>query len=74
MLGKDPGPAGSPHLVTRPPDALQSPGDGARGFDEDHEVDGIHVDAEFQRRCGNYTAQDSGLQPVFDDQPLFPRQ
>ena len=37
------------YLVAGPADPLQSPGDGGGRFDQQHQIDCTHVDAQFER-------------------------
>ena len=71
MLGEHLGAAGGAHLVPGPAHPLQPPGDGAGGLDQDHQVDGFHVDAEFESRGRHHAAQRPGLQAVLDDEALL---
>ena len=54
-------------------DALQPAGDGLGRFDLQHEVDGTHVDAEFERRGRHQARQLAGLQLLLDDGALLAR-
>jgi hypothetical protein len=49
MLRKDHPATRGANRMTRPPDTLQSTRDGPWAFDEQHEFDGGHVDAELER-------------------------
>src|SRR5439155_26444264 len=59
--------------MTGAPDALDAGRDTRRGFHLKDQVDGAHVDAELERRCGDEAAKRPGFQLVFDDQPLLAR-
>ena len=55
-----------PDVMAGAADALHAAGDGGRGFDLYDEVDGAHVDAEFERRRGDEAAEGAELKAVFD--------
>ena len=49
------------HVVAGAADALHAAGDRGRSFDLDDEIDGAHVDAEFERGGGAEGANLAGL-------------
>ena len=53
-------------LVPGAPDPLQSRRDRRRTLDLHHEVDGPHIDAQFQAAGGDHGPQPAGLQVVLD--------
>jgi hypothetical protein len=59
-FGEDDAFAGDSHLVAGAADALHAGRDGGRGFDLDDEVDGAHVDAEFEGGSGDDGADGAG--------------
>ena len=60
-------------LVAAAADPLQAARDRRRRLDLDDEVDGTHIDAEFERRGGDQRAERAGLEAIFDLEPLFAR-
>jgi len=62
----DEGVADSADVMAGAADALHAAGDGWRRFDLNDEIDGAHVDAEFERRCGDETAECAEFEAVFD--------
>ena len=66
VFGEDDGGAGAAHVMAGAAHALHAAGDGGRRFDLHHEIDGAHVDAQFQRRRGDQAAQGAHLEAVFD--------
>ena len=65
-FGKDHGGAGAADVMAGAADALHAAGDEGRRFDLHDEIDGAHVDAEFQGRGGDQAAQRAHLEAVFD--------
>ena len=61
------------HLVVRAPDALQGAGHRRRGRHLQHEIDGSHVDAQFQRRGGHHARQLARFQLALHLQALLLR-
>src|SRR5207237_7093180 len=59
------------HLVTGAPNALQTAGNRARRFDQHHEIDGSHVDAELEAAGGDDAAQVTGLEIRLDLESLL---
>ena len=57
-------------VVAGAADALHAAGDRGRGFDLDDEVDGAHVDAEFERGGGAEGFDLAGLELLLDDGAL----
>ena len=72
VLGKDDPARGRVHLVARPPDPLQPPGDRGRRLDLDHQVDRAHVDAQLQARGGHDGRQPAVLERLLDGHTLLP--
>ena len=70
VLGKEDAFADRVHVVAGAADALHAAGDRGRRFDLDDEVDGAHVDAEFERGGGAERADLAGLELLFDDGAL----
>jgi hypothetical protein len=70
VLGKENAFADRVHVMAGAADALHAAGDRGRRFDLDDEIDGAHVDAEFQRRRGAEGANLAGLQLLLDDGAL----
>ena len=66
VFGEDDGGAGAADVVAGAADALHAAGDGGRRFDLHDEIDGAHVDAEFERGRGDEAAQRAHLEAVFD--------
>ena len=60
--------------MARAPEALQRDRDGSRGTDLHHQIDRADIDAQFERRRGDYGAQIAVLQPRFGFQPRRARQ
>ncbi len=60
-------------LMSRAADPLQAARDGAGRFDEQHQIDGAHVDAEFETRRRDDAANPSCLQRLLDLAPLLVR-
>ena len=58
-------------LVSGAADALQPAGHRGRGLHLDDEVDGAHVDAEFQAGGGDHGLEPAGLEVVLDEGALF---
>ena len=73
MLREQRRPAHFADLVAGPPDPLQPRRGARRRLDLDDEVDGAHVDAEFEARRGDDAAQDAGLQLLLDLRALLLR-
>ena len=71
ILREDPGPALAPHLMAGPPDSLQAGGHRDRRLDLDDQVDGAHVDSEFERRGGHHRLEVSPLEGFLDQHPLL---
>ena len=71
VLGHEHAAADLAHLVAGAPDALQPARDARRCFDLDHQVDGTHVDAEFEAARRDDAAQPSRLEGLFDLTPLL---
>ena len=71
VLGVDGALAGFAHRVAGTADALQPAADGARRLDLHDEVDGPHVDAQFEAAGGHDAAQHPPLQLVLDDDALL---
>ena len=69
-LRKDDALADRAGLVSGAPDALQAARDRWRRLDLHDEIDGAHVDAELERRCGDERADAAGLEQFFDLAPL----
>ena len=61
VLGEENALADGVDVVAGAADALHAAGDGGRGFDLDDEIDGAHVDAEFERGGGAEGANLAGL-------------
>jgi len=61
------------HLVARAADPLQRAPHGGRRLHLDHQVDGPHVDAQFQRRGGDEGRQPTGFEVVLDLGARLPR-
>ena len=72
-LGHDDAAARLADRVARPADALHAARDRGRRLDLDDEIDRAHVDAELERRGGHEAAQQAGLEPVLDLDPLRAR-
>ena len=70
VLGKQNPLADGVDRVAGPADALHAAGDRRRRFDLDDEIDGSHVDAEFQGRGGAEGFDLAGLELLFDDRTL----
>ncbi len=51
-------------------DALHAAGDGGRGFNLDDEIDGAHIDAEFEGGGGAKGLDLAGLELLLDDGAL----
>ena len=60
---------GGADLVPGPPDPLQGAGDRGRRLDLHDQVDGPHVDAEFEAARRDDSGQSAALQLVLDDRP-----
>ncbi len=58
--------------MSGPTDPLQSRGHGDRGFDLDNQVDGSHVDPQFERGGCDDRLQRAVLQGLLDLDPLLP--
>ena len=54
------------HMVTRAADALHAAGDRGRRFNLDDQINGAHIDAEFERGGGAECANLPGLQLLFN--------
>ncbi len=74
VLREDQAGTGGLHLVSGAADPLQPARHRRRGLDLHHEIDGAHVDAEFQRGRAGQAAQASGLERVLDLDALLARQ
>ena len=72
MLGEHLADARLADLVARTTDALHATTHRARRFNLNHEIDGTHVNAEFQTARGDQCTQFPALQLVLDDHALFP--
>ena len=59
------------HLVVRPPHALQPAGHRGRRGHLQHQIDGTHIDAQFQAGNGHHAGQLPRLQLPFHLQPLL---
>ncbi len=70
-LREDPALRDRTELVPRPADALQAARDRLRRLDLDHEIDGAHVDAQFEARRRHQARDAAGLQILLDDHPLL---
>ena len=70
-LGKIRARALTAHLVAGPADSLQTGGDRRWGFDLDHQVDGSHIDAEFERRGRDDRLEVASLEGLLDQDPLL---
>ena len=70
-LGEDSPARDLAERVPGAPDPLQSPRDRLRRLDLDHEVDGTHVDAEFERRRRDQARDPACLQVLLDLRPLL---
>ena len=57
VLREDDGGADAADVMAGAADALHAAGDRGRRFDLHHEIDGAHVDAEFEGRGGDEAAQ-----------------
>ena len=66
VLGVHDGGAGAADVVIGAADALHAAGDRGRRFDQHDQIDGAHVDAEFERGSGDEAAQGAHLEAVFD--------
>ena len=73
MLREQRRPAHLADLVARPPDPLQARRRARRRLHLDDEVDGAHVDAEFETARRDDAAQDAGLQLLLDLRALLLR-
>ena len=71
MFGHDGALADGAHLVPGAADALQRRRDRGRRLDLDDQVDGSHVDSEFQAAGGHHCGQAAGLQVVLNQRPLL---
>ena len=70
VLGEENAFADGVDMMAGAADALHAAGDRGRGFDLDDEIDGAHVDAEFERGGGAEGANLAGLQLLLDDGAL----
>ncbi len=70
VLGKENALADGVDVVAGAADALHAAGHRGRSFDLDDEVDGAHIDAEFERGSGAEGADLAGLQLLLDDGAL----
>ena len=66
VLGEDDGGASAADMMAGAADALHPAGDRRRRFNLHHEIDGAHVDAQFERRRGDEPAQRAHFEAVFD--------
>ena len=70
VFGEEDAFADSVDRVAGAADALHAAGDRGRRFDLDDEVDGAHIDAEFERGGGAEGFDLAGLELLFDDRAL----
>jgi hypothetical protein len=66
IFGIDDGVADGTDAVTGATDALHTTGDGGRRFDLHDEIDGAHVDAQFEGRGGDDSAKSAELETIFN--------
>nr|CRL53537.1 hypothetical protein CPGR_00816 [Mycolicibacterium fortuitum subsp. fortuitum DSM 46621 = ATCC 6841 = JCM 6387]CRL80076.1 hypothetical protein CPGR_03272 [Mycolicibacter nonchromogenicus] len=71
MLGEQHALGDLTDLVPRTADPLQATGHRRRRLDLDHQIDGSHVDAQFQAGSGDDGAQPAALEVIFDLGPLL---
>ncbi len=73
MFGEHLGDGGGAHLVPGSANPLQTAGNGRRGFDQNHEVDRRHVDAELEGGGGDDGPKLSAFEHVLDLESLLAR-
>ena len=73
VFGEDLRDAGSPNLVPGPPHTLQSARHRRRSFNEHDQIDGCHVDTQFEGGCSDNSAQVAALEPFLNLGPLLAR-
>ncbi len=73
MLGVDATLRHLAHLMSRATDALQTARHRAGRLDEQHQIDGAHVDAELETRSRDDSANPPRLQRLLDLAPLLVR-
>ena len=66
IFGVDDGVADGADVMAGATNPLHAAGDGWGRFDLDDEIDGAHIDAEFERGGGDETAQSAELEAVFN--------
>ena len=71
MLGKQHAARDFADLMAGPPDALQAAGHRRRRLHLNHQVDGTHVDAQFQARRRDHRLEQSTLEIFFDHGTLL---
>ena len=71
VLREDDALARGPDLVAGPPDALEAASDAGRALDLDDEVDGTHVDPEFQAGGRDERGEPAGLELLLDLEALL---
>ena len=74
VLGEDHALRRLADMVAGPTDALEPPRDRPRRLHLDDQVDGAHVDAQFEACRGHEAAQPAVLQRLLDLQPLLARE